>query len=115
MLLVANTPEGIAIPAGLAVYSTGFRSSDCHGVACWRCCFGGGTPDIFVCKFCHQRCSPIEITGKWQPRDEGISERARAALEPYARLGVDDCPGCGEGGRYVRYCPVHGLSGTHPR
>jgi len=66
VLLLANTPEGIEIPAGMAVYTSANRSSDCHGVAFWRCCFTA-SPDIFICKFCHQRCRPIEVTGKWRP------------------------------------------------
>lgn len=42
-------------------------------------------------------------------RPEGAErERLRA-------LDVDECDGCGPRGRYVRYCPIHGLNGLAPR
>jgi hypothetical protein len=44
---------------GLRVYECGLRSSGCHGLPLWRVCFGGGRPDVFICKGCQRRCEPI--------------------------------------------------------
>lgn len=37
------------------------------------------------------------------------------ATEALRSLSVDECDGCGPGGVRVRYCPIHGLSGSAPR
>lgn len=35
-------------------------------------------------------------------------------IESLRKLSVDQCVTC-DGGRTVRYCPIHGLSGSAPR
>jgi hypothetical protein len=40
------------------VYTSAFWSSLCCGAPFWRVCFGGGTPDRFVCWECEEECEP---------------------------------------------------------
>lgn len=35
--------------------------------------------------------------------------------EALRRMTIEECSGCGPGGVFVRYCPVHGLGGEAPR
>jgi hypothetical protein len=61
----------------------------------------------------------------WRRAPADVLERALACsaasaapegdLEDLRALSVDECEGCGPGGRDVRYCPIHGLHGTAPR
>lgn len=49
------------------------------------------------------------------PATDWLGAPVDPARETQRGLSVDACHGCGPGGRYVRYCPIHGLNGTAPR
>lgn len=44
--------------SGPLVITSAFQSSDCHGAPFWRVCFGGETPDRYVCRECLNECIP---------------------------------------------------------
>jgi hypothetical protein len=44
------------------VYVSAFWSSSCCGAPFWRVCFGGGTPDRYVCQRCETECGPVHVS-----------------------------------------------------